>query len=234
MKNMNSIEKIGYLFVFVLLMIGALLSHLSPEFFEKAYVVEDGLIEWLQVAALTIGMGLCMWRLFALRSQRPLPFLMVTLVLGLLFLFGAGEELSWGQRILGLQTPEWFQTHNVQEELNLHNLKVGRTKINRLVFSSGLGMVVFLYLFVLTPLHRLKPRLARLIDSFGIPVPQTHQVIAYAIALLMVQVLVSSSKRGELREFAMLFLFVITIAFPFNRRIFDRGTPLPEQTQRGE
>ncbi len=30
----------------------------------------------------------------------------IYLGLALLFLFGAGEEISWGQRILGFQTPE--------------------------------------------------------------------------------------------------------------------------------
>ena len=40
----------------------------------------------------------------------------------MLFLFGAGEEISWGQRILGFQTPEPLSQVNRQEEFNLHNL----------------------------------------------------------------------------------------------------------------
>jgi hypothetical protein len=46
----------------------------------------------------------------------------VYLGLALLFLFGAGEEISWGQRILGFQTPESVSEVNRQEEFNLHNL----------------------------------------------------------------------------------------------------------------
>ena len=42
--------------------------------------------------------------------------------LAVLFLFGAGEEISWGQRILGFQTPEELSQVNRQEEFNLHNL----------------------------------------------------------------------------------------------------------------
>jgi hypothetical protein len=47
---------------------------------------------------------------------------MIYLGLALLFFFGAGEEISWGQRILGFQTPEPLSQVNRQEEFNLHNL----------------------------------------------------------------------------------------------------------------
>jgi hypothetical protein len=47
---------------------------------------------------------------------------LIYLGLALLFLFGAGEEISWGQRILGFQTPESLSQVNRQEEFNLHNL----------------------------------------------------------------------------------------------------------------
>ncbi|HET6594601.1 MAG TPA: hypothetical protein VFG81_03195 [Anaerolineales bacterium] len=46
----------------------------------------------------------------------------VYLGLALVFLFGAGEEISWGQRILGFKTPEPLSQVNRQEEFNLHNL----------------------------------------------------------------------------------------------------------------
>ena len=42
--------------------------------------------------------------------------------MALIFFFGAGEEISWGQRILGFQTPEALSEVNRQEEFNLHNL----------------------------------------------------------------------------------------------------------------
>ena len=47
---------------------------------------------------------------------------LVYLGLAALFFFGAGEEISWGQRILGFQTPETLSQVNRQEEFNLHNL----------------------------------------------------------------------------------------------------------------
>ena len=56
------------------------------------------------------------------RSWASIVKKLVYLGLAFLFLFGAGEEISWGQRILGFQTPETLSEVNRQEEFNLHNL----------------------------------------------------------------------------------------------------------------
>jgi len=221
MKNINTMERITLVFVFILVIIGVILSHGAPEFFKGTYVVEDGLIQWLQVAALIMTMCLCFRRVVFLRKTKPAIFLAATLLLGLLFLFAVGEEISWGQRLFNIQSSEWFQEHNAQEEMNLHNLVVKGTKINRLIFSTGLGIIMIIYLAVITPLYRRKGKLSRFIDSLAIPIPQTHHVIGYIALVLIVQFLVASSKKGELREFGMLFLFFLNVAFPYNKEIFD-------------
>jgi 3-phytase len=84
---------------------------------------EDGILEWLQVlgylAAALFGAAL---GLHLFRQGRR--------VLGLLFLGGAlgcvfvvGEEISWGQRIFGLATPEALNAVNEQGEVNVHNIQ---------------------------------------------------------------------------------------------------------------
>ena len=49
---------------------------------------------------------------------------LVYLGLALLYFFGGGEEISWGQRIFGLEQPASLAGENVQDELNIHNLAV--------------------------------------------------------------------------------------------------------------
>jgi hypothetical protein len=44
------------------------------------------------------------------------------LLMMVLFLFGAGEELSWGQWVFGFDPPEAVANVNLKHELNLHNL----------------------------------------------------------------------------------------------------------------
>ena len=55
---------------------------------------------------------------FLFKTKKNIFFLL----LALLFIFGAGEEISWGQRIFGWNTPVDFSSHNLQHETNLHNL----------------------------------------------------------------------------------------------------------------
>ena len=45
------------------------------------------------------------------------------LLFGLLILFGTLEEISYGQRIFGFATPSFFEEHNIQHQLNFHNLE---------------------------------------------------------------------------------------------------------------
>ena len=75
-------------------------------------------------------------------------FLSVTFLCGLVFLFGAGEEISWGQRIFNTESSEFFLKNNAQQETNLHNLVVGGVKINKLVFGKGIAIFIVLYLVV--------------------------------------------------------------------------------------
>jgi hypothetical protein len=46
------------------------------------------------------------------------------LFLAILFFFGFGEEISWGQRIFHWQTPAHLAQINVQDETNIHNLEI--------------------------------------------------------------------------------------------------------------
>ncbi len=44
------------------------------------------------------------------------------LLLSSFCLLAAAEEISWGQRLLGVRPPELFQRFNYQQELNIHNV----------------------------------------------------------------------------------------------------------------
>jgi len=56
--------------------------------------------------------------LIVLRTTRNCGFLLLAI-----FCFMAcGEEISWGQRIFGLETPEVLTKINQQNEINLHNI----------------------------------------------------------------------------------------------------------------
>lgn len=82
---------------------------------------EDGPFEYAQ-ALMFLGAGflsLMMARRF--RKQGRGIFRVLYQALGVGALFAALEEVSWGQRILSLRTPDLLQEYNHQNEINLHN-----------------------------------------------------------------------------------------------------------------
>jgi hypothetical protein len=68
------------------------------------------------------------------------------LALAILFFVGAGEEISWGQRFLGIETPEKIREASAQGELNFHNLEMwsGAVDADRLfqLFWLSFGVLV--------------------------------------------------------------------------------------------
>ena len=83
-----------------------------------ALVREDSVLEWGEVCA--YGVVAVISARVALRTGG-----LVRLAYGLLAfaaLVAIGEELSWGQRLFHVTTPEAVAAANRQEELNVHNL----------------------------------------------------------------------------------------------------------------
>ena len=52
------------------------------------------------------------------------------------------EEISWGQRIFGFETPEEIEKINAQQETNLHNMFVGYNQLIRLAISLILATIL--------------------------------------------------------------------------------------------
>lgn len=88
-------------------------------------VKEDRLIEYLQFFVLLGGVGMNAVRAVRLSAQqssrhRRAMLWCVLFAVGLAFV--AGDEISWGQRLMNLPTTEPFAVHNRQGELTIHNL----------------------------------------------------------------------------------------------------------------
>ena len=209
------------------------LARVVPEEFRYALVVEDGFVEWTTVIVLLVTMSVCFHRVVTLRRQRSWLFLCVTTLLGLLCLFGAGEEISWGQRILGLESPEFFQANNAQGEIGLHNLVVEvdgeRVKLNKLIFGTGLAVAMLIYLFVATPLYRRNDRVRKFFNGIAAPMPQNYQVVGYLAVVAAVELLIDHSKRGEMTEFAGAIMFALNVIYPDNENLFRTDADQPHE-----
>ncbi|MEQ8604481.1 MAG: hypothetical protein RIB45_14295 [Marivibrio sp.] len=105
---------------------------------------EDGPMEYLTVALLVVsgGLALAAWRRDRARLDKAERVLLWTFALSLFFL--AAEEVSWGQRILDIETPPALAEKNVQGEINLHNLTVGWNEVFRMLIACLLSALIWL------------------------------------------------------------------------------------------
>lgn len=94
-----------------------------PSFHARCLQGEDRLVEWLTFAAFLLAAVSGAAVLGHFRRMPP-PARAYLAFLALFFLVCAGEEISWGQRILGFETPPMVREVNEQGEFNLHNLKL--------------------------------------------------------------------------------------------------------------
>lgn len=84
---------------------------------------EDHAIEVIQCLVLLAGSIWCGIRAIEnFKKGNRLKFIQL-LICTILFFFVAGEEISWGQRILNIETPSFFETHNRQKETTIHNIE---------------------------------------------------------------------------------------------------------------
>ena len=146
---------------------------------------EDSFFEWLTALFYFISFVLL---LLTFKKNRNIFLLLLAIVM----LFGAGEEISWGQRIFGFATPEEINKINVQHEFNIHNLvifngkymdgelKHGFEKLLEMdflfkIFTFFFGIVLpfFVYHFKF---------IASLTKKFKVPVPPISIGIFFAIS----------------------------------------------------
>ncbi len=202
----------------VALAAGILLYFLHLPTFQE-YIDEDGTAEWLTVIALLACTVISLARFVRLRKIKPKLFLAFLLLAAFVFFFGAGEELSWGQRIFNLESGEFFVKHNTQQELNLHNLVFGGVRINKLVFSLVLSVCVIFYLFILPVLYRKQDKIRALANRLAVPVARLRHVLAYLVLFLAI-VVIGDSRKWELLEMGGGLLFAAIVLNPVNIDIF--------------
>ena len=147
--------------------------------FPKAYrvlITEDGPLEsgsalcWLAGAAAVAAA-------FAWRREAS-PF--SRMVYGFFFLFFfvcGGEEMSWGQRLIGFQGPEALLEVNKQHETNLHN--IGSISL----FANGIFVFSSIFFHAVPRFLRRDPKLEAYLRHLGLPHISPIATRVFTIAL---------------------------------------------------
>ncbi|OIQ38268.1 MAG: hypothetical protein BM563_06510 [Bacteroidetes bacterium MedPE-SWsnd-G1] len=222
MNTLTRTERLGYSLLLLVYALGIYFANTDLVYFDTVITKEDGFAEYGTALMLFCISVLCIARLIKIGGTKPALWKLGIVGMALIFLFGAGEEISWGQRIFGIESSEYFLENNAQQETNLHNMVVGETKINKLIFSQILTAVLVIYLLIVPVLYRKTTWLKGLAEKFAVPVPRWNHTIGLLLATGLLEFMKASSRRWELYEFAFGIIFFLIFINPLNGYIFKK------------
>ena len=141
--------------------------------FPLAYIAatyEDLVGEWAQVFFFAAAM------IFSARlAVATSRFRMFFAFLALACFYVVMEEISWGQRLFDIATPEFFQEHNLQKEINIHNFLIGPIRTTtKSATEYALAACLVLYGLVYPLALRSSVRTALWVEAKGIPAPPIY------------------------------------------------------------
>jgi hypothetical protein len=216
-KTLTKTDILGYVFLIIAFAIGFYYAFTNVNYFETVYAVEDGFVENSQFVLLLCSSLLLFYYFFKYFKHKNGYWKLGILVMAIAFFFASGEEISWGQRIFHVQSSEYFIEHNAQHETNLHNMVVDGEKVNKLIFSQLLTVMLAIYLLILPVLYRKVPSIKKLANMFAVPIVKWHHTIAFLIATVLIM-FINSKKKWELYELAFAVIFFLIFLNPLNKK----------------
>lgn len=119
--------------------------------------------------------------------------------LGIILIFVAGEEISWGQRIFKWSTPEVLREINYQGEITLHNIDAFYEINKRLGKGVAYLTVIWMGLSVLITLGA--PKLNAWTERLGIPLIPVRLIPVFLLIPYFFLHIPIPARRSELGEF---------------------------------
>ena len=138
---------------------------------------EDGVFENVEAVNYLAAAGALFYVAYAMRMRN-----IWVLGVALMFFMAGGEEISWGQRLLGIATPDGLKAVNVQGETNLHNLEAVNGSIR------AVSLVILWGLFVVIPVATFYAPTKELVRKLGLPIASWGSTLAIVVATIFMAV----------------------------------------------
>lgn len=136
--QINVVEKwIVFVFPFLALVFFWKMKINEPKLYFEL-VQEDQLLEQMQFLFYLVASLIALRVAWLFRTAGITLHAVLYFGLFAVLLLVAFEEISWGQRIFGIESPQYFVEHNLQKELNLHNLVVSAGALHKAYLLLGL------------------------------------------------------------------------------------------------
>ena len=207
-ETLGGVSTFAYLCVGVSMLFFSYLLLIDPRLF-AALTQEDSWVEYLTAALFMLTSVLLF---FTAAAERSLWRRGVYVLGGIVMVFAAGEEISWGQRILGFATPDLLIGMNRQDEFNVHNIIILSGRFEK-IYQYG---TLLLCAITFAAFFFRKDRL------FGFPLPSILLMLCF---LLMLSYRPSVSFLGSLSFISfmvkgLLLLFIIYALLSRKARLF--------------
>jgi hypothetical protein len=188
----------------------------DPTYFYKVFAAEDHLVENATALFLLIAGCILACNALSFCKRGHWRAMALTGLYAALFIFAAGEEISWGQRIFGWQSGAFFAQNNYQGETNLHNLMIGDVRLAQAVFGGPLTVAILLYLVVLALLYPRVRLIRALADRLAAPVPGMRHA-AFAVLGSVTIALLDVPRKWEVYELIFAIMATSVFLLPQNR-----------------
>tara|TARA_B100000886_G_scaffold270553_1_gene194527 strand:- start:895 stop:1524 length:630 start_codon:yes stop_codon:yes gene_type:complete len=180
------------------------------------FVEEDGIIEY-STAIFLLSVSIYLINKL-LKTVKVISTKNIGIVFfSIIFFFGFGEEISWGQRIFNIETPQFFVENNLQSETNIHNLMIGGVKLNKLIFTNTLFFIFSFYFLVIPYLYAKSNSVKSIINKFSIVIPKYSQSIIFICSSIIIY-LFDHDRISEVWECLFAFTMLITSINPLNKQ----------------
>ena len=182
--------------------------YLFQFYFPVAYnyfVSEDSWVEYGTFVCYMMAVLLILGAMIRDRSMRRPGYIL--LCLGLFFV--AMEEISWGQRLLGIRTPQMIAQYNAQSELSLHNASFFPAE--HLLFYA-----ILIWAVIVPEISRRFERLGVFLKTVGIPLV-SREIYPYFILGFFLKKFNIVIRNAELGEFITGLAFLIFSVGAYSR-----------------
>ena len=155
---------------------------------------EDGIIEYLSAFFWLIGIILSI----KIVISKELKMKAIAIVFLMICIISLGEEISWGQRVFNIRTPDIMVNANRQAEMNFHNLyifsggscwleffKSGKFNIYQLTDAQNLFRIFFILFFLIFPILNKIKRFQVLFRKIGYYRPDNYFTLSIFLFLFV-------------------------------------------------
>jgi len=216
MTTLKIIDRALLSLIGVILIATLVLYATDKEYFSLVFAAEDGPVEYGTAVFLFVASLVLAGHAGSLIGQGRKGAAVLMAFYALMFFLAAGEEVSWGQRIFGWESGEFFQENNYQDETNLHNLVVGGAQLAKTLFGSFLTTVILIYLVVLPVLYSRTSWVPALANRLVAPMPWMHHGAIALVASIVIAV-IDVNRKWEVYELIFSLLVVSIFLLPQNR-----------------